>query len=164
MSPTLRLDKKIKIEEGIPRELRDDIQELSDRLIKQNYLFDVALSNPPFAMDYKSNRPDHAEIMNQYEIAFIHSKDKKQQTKSLIRSSVMSLERYHDLLKPKGKLLTVMDESILNTDSKQYIRKYIKENFIIRAVISLPRNTFINAKSAVKTSILYLIKKQSQKT
>jgi type I restriction enzyme M protein len=154
------LDKEIRIEQGIPRELKNEFEELRNKLTKEHVLFDVVVSNPPFGMNYKSSRPDQAEIMKQYQIAFAQSRTNTKLATSL-RSSVMSLERYYDLLKPGVKLLTVMDESILNTDSKQYVRKYIQENFIIRAVVSLPRNTFINTESAVKTSVLYLIKKCS---
>jgi type I restriction enzyme M protein len=155
------LDKKVKIESGLPRELIKDIQEFKDKLTKENVRFKVVLTNPPFAMKYESSDEDDAEIMKQYNIAFITEKDEKETAKlrKALRSSIMCLERYHDLLERNGKFLTVMDESILNTDTQQYVRQYIKSNFIIKAVISLPRNTFVNAESAVKTSVLYLRKK-----
>jgi type I restriction enzyme M protein len=77
----------------------------------------------------------------------------------------MFIERYFDLLKPGGKLLTVMDESVLNTEGSgkimQKFRKWLRERFIIKAVISLPKNTFVNQDAGVKTSVLYLIKKSS---
>jgi type I restriction enzyme M protein len=72
------------------------------------------------------------------------------------------LERYRDLLKPHGKLITVIDESVLNTATEKEFRDFIRDNFVVKAVISLPRNAFVNADTTVKTSILYLIKKEKQ--
>ena len=74
----------------------------------------------------------------------------------------MFIERYCDLLGGGGKLLTVIDESVLNADQEKYFRKYILKKFIVKAVISLPRNTFTNADTGTKTSILYLRKKTSE--
>ena len=75
----------------------------------------------------------------------------------------MFLERYHDLLKPGGKLLTVIDESVLNSQghgkSMRKFRTWLRSKYIIRAVVSLPHNTFVNADAGVKTSVLYLTKR-----
>jgi type I restriction-modification system DNA methylase subunit len=59
-----------------------------------------------------------------------------------------------------GKLLIILDESILNVDDYKPIRNFVKNNFYIKAVISLTEDTFVpvsNTKN--KTSILYAIKK-----
>jgi hypothetical protein len=45
--------------------------------------------------------------------------------------------------------------------SPKPFRKYILEKFILRAVISLPKNTFVKAQGSVKTSVLYLRRKTS---
>ncbi len=55
-----------------------------------------------------------------------------------------------------------MDESVLNSYSGAEYRKFILKNFIIKAIISLPQNSFVNAGANVKTSILYLIKKENE--
>ena len=39
--------------------------------------------------------------------------------------------------------------------------KFIMDKFIIKAIMSLPRNTFVDADTTTKTSILYLKKKKS---
>jgi len=78
-----------------------------------------------------------------------------------LKSNVMFIERYCDFLEKGGKLLTVIDESVLNADQEKCFRQYILNNFIVKAVISLPRNTFTNADTGTKTSILYLRKKSS---
>jgi len=152
------LDKKLYIEDGIPDEIKIDQQELTQFLIKEGIKFGVVLTNPPFAMRYEKKKEDEKRILKEYRLSYEDRKRRKKMRSSL-KSNVMFIERYWDLLKSHGKLLTVIDESILNTDSSKPFRDYIKEKFIIKAVISLPRNAFVNAGSSVKTSILYLVKK-----
>lgn len=60
-----------------------------------------------------------------------------------------------------GKMVTIIDEGVLNTDDYAGVREFIKRNFYIKAVISLSRDTFIPvSNTSNKTSILYTIKKQ----
>ncbi|MDA8338188.1 MAG: N-6 DNA methylase [Nitrospiraceae bacterium] len=59
-----------------------------------------------------------------------------------------------------GKMLIVLDEGVLNTDDYKEVRKFIREHFYIKAIISLTRDTFIPiSKTATKTSILFATKK-----
>lgn len=154
------LDKELDIEKGLEKEIKEEREELKDILDKKK--FDIVLTNPPFSMKYEQSKEDEERILNQYEIASLGGN----LTKSL-KSNIMFIERYFDLLKPGGKLLTVIDESVLNTEgqgkSMQRFRKWLREKFIIRAIISLPKNTFVNADTGVKTSILYLTKRINQK-
>jgi type I restriction enzyme M protein len=154
------LDKYMTIEKGLDKELERDISELKTELIKRQLKFHVVLTNPPFAMRYSVKDRDQKSILKQYDLAYDPiGKDKTKKLRTSLRSSVMFIERYWELLQPHGKLLTIMDESVLNTKSNEVFRDYIKEKFIIRAVVSLPQNTFVNAESGVKTSVLYLVKK-----
>lgn len=60
-----------------------------------------------------------------------------------------------------GKLLTIIDEGVLNTEDYSEVRKFIKKNFFIKAIISLSKDTFIPVSgTSTKTSILYAIKKE----
>jgi type I restriction-modification system DNA methylase subunit len=60
-----------------------------------------------------------------------------------------------------GKMITIIDEGVLNTDDYRRTREVIKKNFYIKAVISLSRDTFIPvSNTSNKTSVLYAIKKQ----
>jgi len=152
------LDKKITIERGIEDELREEAEELKKKLIDENLKFDVVLTNPPFSMRYEKKKEDEKLVLEDYEIAYRPNKE----LRSSVKSNVLFLERYKDWLKAGGKLLTVIDESVLNTASEKEFRDFIRKYFIIKAVISLPRNTFINADTAVKTSILYLKKKEDE--
>ena len=156
------LDKYMTIEKGFDKELERDISELKTELMKKQLKFHVVLTNPPFAMRYSTKDRDQKSILKQYDLGYDPiGKDKTKKLRASLRSSVMFIERYWELLEPHGKLLTIMDESVLNTKSNEPFRGYIKEKFIIRAVISLPQNTFVNAQSGVKTSVLYLVKKKT---
>lgn len=152
------LDKDLNIETGLDKEIESEREELKEILKKKK--FDAVLTNPPFSMKYEENKEDEKRILEQYEIAKLSGS----LTKSL-KSNIMFIERYFDLLKPGGKLLTVIDESVLNTEGQgkamQRFRKWLRERFVIRAIISLPKNTFVNADAGVKTSVLYLTKRSS---
>jgi type I restriction-modification system DNA methylase subunit len=59
-----------------------------------------------------------------------------------------------------GKMLIILDEAILNTDNYTNVRKFIRDHFYIKAIISLTRDTFVPvSRTTTKTSILYAIKK-----
>lgn len=60
-----------------------------------------------------------------------------------------------------GKLLIILDEGILNTSDYQEVRRLIRKNFYIKAIISLTRDAFVPVSSTTtKTSVLYAIKKE----
>ena len=149
------LDKEMIIE-TTDEEMKKEAEELKE-LIEKGMKFDIILTNPPFSMKYEKKDKAEKRILEQYEIS-----KNKGQLMSAFNSNVLSIERYTDLLKPHGKYLTIIDESVLNTQTARKFRSFIKKHFIIRAVISLPRNTFVNQDTNVKTSILYLIKKERE--
>jgi len=155
------LDKNLLIEDNLTPELKKDREELKRLMKKDDIKFDVVLTNPPFAMKYSRRQKDDKRILEQYTLS--EYRDKKGLKKhTSLDTSTMFIERYYDLLKPKGKLLTVIDESVLNTDSDSFVRDFILENFLVKAIISLPRETFKRAGANVKTSILYLVKKEDK--
>jgi len=151
------LDKESFIEKGINKEIIKEREDLKE--ILKSIKFDVVLTNPPFSLKYKVEDETSKRILESYELAYPEGKENSNKIRSL-NSNVMFMERYWELLKPRGKLLTVIDDSVLNTDSHRDIREFIRKKFIIKAIISLPRNTFVNADAGVKTSILYLIKRE----
>jgi len=152
------LDKESYVESGTDNERKTEIEELKKLL--ENQKFDVVLTNPPFSMKYEQSKPDEKRVLEQYGLATLGGDLAKS-----LKSNIMFIERYNDLLKPGGKLLTVIDESVLNTEGQgkvmQKFREWLRERFIVRAIISLPKNTFVNADAGVKTSVLYLTKKTS---
>lgn len=107
-------------------------------------------------MDYSVNFPDEKEVLQDYELLTYDGKRRKS-----LRSSVMFFERYWNLLEPDGRLLTVIDDSILSGKSQKFIRSFLHDRFIIKGIISLHGDAFQRSGARVKTSILILTKKTS---
>jgi len=152
------LDKALTPDPGLSGERKRDFDELSEGLKEQQGKFDVILTNPPFAMRYESKKPDERRILQQYALAL---GGKGGKLTASLRSSVMFVERYYDLLADGAVLITIIDDSVLNTSTFNRVRDWIKQRFFIRAVISLPKNCFVAAGSAAKTAILVLEKKSA---
>jgi len=134
-------------------EVKEEVAELAE-IVGDGELFDVVLTNPPFSMDYSLADPEEAAVLSGYELLAFGD-----QRRTALRSAVMFLERYCELLKPGGRLLTVIDDSILGGKKNGYVRDYIREKFVIRAVISLHGDAFRRAGARVKTSVLYLTRR-----
>jgi len=139
--------------EADPVEARNEVVEL--RKLLETTCFDVVLTNPPFSMDYSDRVPEDHAILLGYTLAD-HGDGKR---RGALRSSVMFLERYWQLLRPGGRLLTVIDDSVLGGKRFDYVRDFIRERFIIRGIISLHGDAFQRAGARAKTSILYLTKR-----
>jgi type I restriction enzyme M protein len=87
--------------------------------------------------------------------------------------AVLAIDRCLQLLKPGGKLLIVVPDGILCNSSYRYVREYLigkkdeaTSEFnggkaVLKAVVSLPQETFALSGAGAKTSILYLQKKRS---
>lgn len=141
-----------------PLELREEVKELR-KLLAEGTRFDVVLTNPPFSMDYSSSVPEEWEILQNYELA---SQGGKQRT--TLRSMAMFIERYCQILKPGGRMFTVVDDGIVGGKKAGFVRDYIRENFIIRAIISLHGDAFQRSGARAKTTILGLIKREAGDT
>lgn len=143
-----------------PGSIENDAQlkELRSYLLEQKIKFDVILSNPPFSLQYSREDAEQAEILNQYDMAVDRAGGK---IYNKLLSSVMFIERYKDLVSENGQILAIIDDSVLSGDSYKHIRDYIRENFIIKAVISLPGDAFKRSMARVKTSIIILRLKKS---
>ena len=152
------LDKQLLIEPGTSLDLRLETEELQTGLLGNTpQRFSVVLTNPPFSMNYERKDPAEARILSEY---LLSANDEGRAVSSL-KSSVMFIERYWELLEDQGRLVTVMDNSVLNTATDQSARRFIRENFVVKAIIELPKNAFVKAESSVSTSVLYLRKKTS---
>lgn len=138
---------------------RTDSQEFQDEMedmrgVFKPDTFDVVITNPPFSMEYTAKEADQFRVLKQYRLSETGSSSYR-----TLRAGVMFIERYFGLLSPGGKLVTVIDNTILNSDQFSYVRDYIRSHFIIRAVISLHGDAFQQSKARVKTSLIYLEKK-----
>lgn len=123
-------------------------------------LADVALTNPPFAKEYKRDEEGDGKLLDDYVLSYDTDGGAKRPLKSL-SSMVMFLERYYDFLGPRGRLVTVVDDSILGAPKHKRVRAWIRKNWIIRAVVSLPGDAFQRSQARVKTSLIVLEKKAS---
>lgn len=139
-----------------PRTLERDkeIEDLRTMLLKDEARFDVVLANPPFSLSFSREDTKQRRVLDQYTVATLGK-----QAKSLL-SSVMFLERYRDFVREDGRILAVIDDSVLSGAKYRAIRDYIRQTFIIRGVVSLPGDAFRHAASRVKTSVLILRHKQ----
>lgn len=137
-------------------EIKNEVKELRKEL-EGGLKFDAVLTNPPFSMDYSSNVPEEREVLNTYDLATYGGRKK-----ASLRSSVMFIERYWQLLKSGGRLLTVIDDSVLSGKNYGDVRDFIRERFIIRGIISLHGDAFQRAGARAKTSVLYLTRRHDE--
>lgn len=124
-------------------------------------LADVALTNPPFAKEYTRDEEGDTKLLDEYVLSYDTGGGAKRPLKSM-SSMVMFLERYYDLLGPRGRLVTVVDDSILGAPRHKRVREWIRKNWIVRAVVSLPGDAFQRSQARVKTSLIVLEKKMTE--
>lgn len=154
------LDKGVRAQSNDTVELTGEKAEFRALLkANRNGFADVVLTNPPFAKEYNRDNTTDAQLLDDYELGFFTIGGARRPLPSL-RSSVMFLERYLDLLKPGGRMVTVVDDGILGGDSYVAVRAWIKQKAIIRAVVSLPGDAFQRSQARVKTSLLLLEKRR----
>jgi type I restriction enzyme M protein len=78
--------------------------------------------------------------------------------KSKIKTEILFIERCLSLLKAGGRLGIVLPEGIFNNPSLAYVREFCENRAFIRAVVSLPQETFFSSGASVKASLLFLQK------
>lgn len=127
------LDKRVGKVGGESLEVDKQLEELRKLLISDGMKFDLILSNPPFSLQYTRENKEQAEILNQYALSKDRSGGK---IINKLISSVMFIERYKDLITDDGKIVAVIDDSVLSGSSYAHVRDYIRDNFIIEGVVS----------------------------
>ena len=150
--------------------------------------FDIILTNPPFGanvepsdkiLEEQITLPDEVEreyariYGNPYKEAlarvraakdkpiaslFELPKAKGNNTLGKIKTELLFIERCLDLLKPGGRLGIVLPESVFNNPSLAYVREFCENRAFIRAVVSLPQETFVSSGASVKASLLFMQK------
>lgn len=88
--------------------------------------------------------------------SYTNSKGEKSYGK--IKTEVLFIERCLDLLSPGGRLGIVLPEGIFNNPSLSYVREFTEDRAFLRAVVSLPQETFFSSGASVKCSLLFLQK------
>ncbi len=82
-------------------------------------------------------------------------KERDKRAKSAkIKTEILFIERCLSLLKPGGRLGIVLPEGIFNNPSLAYVREFCENRAFIRAVVSLPQETFFSSGASVKASLL----------
>ena len=116
------------------------------RIEKKKDLFDVIITNPPFAGEIVE--PD---ILESYEMSY---------GKTRVERDVLFVERCINLLKPGGRMAIILPDNIFGSKDNEALRRWIYDICRIVGVVGIPRNTFM-PHTAVKTSVLFLQKRKS---
>lgn len=133
--------------------------------------YDVVIGNPPFASSRWRVREKH--ILRNFTLA--QTEDTAQtlilpglekelhpiQARASQVIEVLFLERFIQFAKPGGKVAIILPEGVFANSNLRYVREWLVDNFAIRAVIGLPRDTFKETGTTAKTAILYLEKQKA---
>jgi type I restriction enzyme M protein len=162
------LDKKLPAARTDNAEMLEEKEQMRNIINTSGGFFDVVVTNPPFAKKYsaakegkdgngeKEELSSAARILKEYELLRVVGGKEKNE----LSSNLMFIEQYRDLLKAGGRLVTVLDDGLLSGQDYAWFRNWLRGEFIINAVISLPGDAFQRSAARVKTSILVLTKKR----
>ena len=145
-----------------------------DRLVGK---FDLLLTNPPFGSGKYDDPRGLAKMRDEtrgLELGWSWTPGNRAKRKELKKAdpAALFIDRNLQLLKPGGRLLIVVPDGILCNYTDAHIREYIMGTkdeesgaflggkAVVRAVVSLPTETFSIAGTGAKTSFLYLQKKR----
>jgi type I restriction enzyme M protein len=137
--------------------------------------FDLLLTNPPFG---KGKYDDLVGLdkmrTGELQLGWKWSSGRPEKKRELKKAdpAALFIDRNLQLLRPGGRLLIVVPDGLLSNAGDRYIREYlmgIKDpetglfhggKAIVKAVVSLPTQTFAISGTGAKTSFLYLQKKR----
>ena len=110
---------------------------------------DLILTNPPFGTS-------ESESLN--------NKDMSQFDIRSTKGQHLFIQKMVKATKPSGQICTVIDTGVLNTDSAAGLRKWVIQQCRLLSVVDLPSETFKPNKINVKSSLLYLQKREKPDT
>lgn len=113
--------------------------------LKENY-FDIVVTNPPFGSSLNETA---LESLGSFTLA---------DGRSNIPLDILGLERSIQLLKVGGRIAIVLPDSVLSNKNTSFVREWLSRNVSVKAVISLPNETFSPFGANIKTSVLILVK------
>ena len=105
--------------------------------------FDLVLTNPPFGSVLGA---DAIKSLGEFEILGSRKK---------IPLELLGIERSLAFLRPGGLLAIVLPESVFVNSSTRFVRDWIASKAQVRAVISLPLETFAPFGANIKTSVMF---------
>ena len=146
--------------------------------------FDIILTNPPFGanveptdkvleLDIAEDPTVRDRYIEEYGDLYLEGQSRvkaalnqpiatlfslPRSAKAKIKTEVLFVERCLDLLKAGGRLGIVLPEGVFNNPSLTYVREFIEGRAFLRAVVSLPQETFVSSGASVKCSLLFLQK------
>ena len=146
--------------------------------------FDIVLTNPPFGAnveegdkileaDIEVDRALDKQYRAEFGDLYLDSRDRLRTLKNKpiaslfelpknkqkkVKTEILFIERCLALLKPGGRMGIVLPEGVFNNPSLGYVREFCEERAFIRAVVSLPQETFYSSGASVKASLLFLQK------
>lgn len=146
--------------------------------------FDIVLTNPPFGANVEpGDVVQEAEVQTSQELrqryvaeygAVYEVGQKKVEAakgqpiaslfdlpknhNSKIKTEILFIERCLNLLKPGGRMGIVLPEGVFNNPSLAYVREFVEDRAYLKAVVSLPQETFYSSGASVKASLLFLQK------
>jgi type I restriction enzyme M protein len=111
--------------------------------------FDIVATNPPFGVDL----PQEAlSDLGRFDVVA------SQRQGATISLEVLAVNRCLDLLRPGGRMAIVLPDGILSNRNTTYVREWIEKQAKIRAIVSLPVETFTPFGANIKTSVIFLRK------
>ncbi|MDQ3022454.1 MAG: N-6 DNA methylase [Bacteroidota bacterium] len=134
----------------------------SSSLDKYKGQVDLILTNPPFGAKFKS---EELKIDAKNHFPLLH--DLIFKNNSNFDSEILFIDRCISLLKPNGKLLAILPDSVISSSGLNSILRFRLLNtksLNIKGLIELPAVTFAQAGTRTKTSILYLEKLVKEKS
>jgi type I restriction enzyme M protein len=124
----------------------DSLLDLQNYPDLQSESFDLVLTNPPFGSLLGS------EALSQLGSYILI------QGRKTIPLEILGVERSIQFLRPGGRLGIVLPDSFLDGKKSKYVREWLQTQVKLRAVISLPIETFPPFGASIKTSIIFLRK------
>ncbi|HKI32025.1 MAG TPA: N-6 DNA methylase [Gemmataceae bacterium] len=113
----------------------------------------LILANPPFGSKEKDQR-----ILKNYLLG------SKLRSKASEKTEILFLEKGVKLLRPEGKMLIVLPQSILSGVSHAPVRDFLHSEAEIRAIVTWPTHAFVQSGvPTVNTCVLYLQKFTKEK-
>jgi type I restriction enzyme M protein len=117
--------------------------------------FDVIVTNPPFGANVK--RSEHP-YLEKFALGQNGKKSRDNQ-----KTEILFIERCIEFLKSgTGQMAIVLPDGILSNSTLQYVRDFLMERTQILAVISLPQFTFTHFGAGVKSSLVFVRKKNEK--
>lgn len=118
--------------------------------------FDRVLMNPPFGSRTKI---ENLDVLSNFELSTL--KQGKLNDPQPLAPELLFLELAMKLLRPGGKVGTVIPDGVLQNSTSKYVRDWLLRNANLISVISCPSITFVPYGTGVKTSLIMLEKKSN---